>query len=444
MKLRGRVWFWLAGAAALATAAAACGKAAPRPPRNVLLISIDTLRRDHVGLYGARPTPTPNLDGFFADGTVYERAVSPAPCTHPAIVQVLTGMLEPRAQPRLAEMLESAGYDTHAIVSHHFFRGSRGPNPRFQRGYQSFDVQARDERNQYGMTSRRAETVSDRAIVWLRKRPRNPVTPPFHLWLHYFDPHDPYDPPSDARTELLRGVSGDRRGAQCAGGAGLGCERRDGSAEGEPFSAERSRELRALYTAEVRYTDREIGRVLRTLEELELLEDTWVVLWSDHGEQLGEDGVWDHCQSVHSRELLVPLLVRRGRGRLGADPRHVGAVSTLDIVPTLLSQLGRPADPDRFDGTDLARSSDDRAVVSVWLDQRTAVSGAWKLNVRGDVSELIDLEGDPDERSDASGAHRERAAALARALEATAERDVRIREQSNRIVEDLRAIGYIE
>lgn len=442
MKNPARVWTRLAGSAGAAVLAAACGGEVP--PRNVLLISVDTLRRDYVGLYGASPSPTPEIDAFFAAGSVYENALSPSPCTLPAVAQVLTGTLEPRDRPRLAEYLSNSGYATQAIVSQHFFRSRAGPNVRFQRGFNGFDVQDLHERNRYGMTARRASTVSDLAIDWLRRQPRGDSAPPFHLWLHYFDPHDPYDAPSEFRPAALQNVSGDRRLVQCGGEEGeLGCERRVVAEGVELFSEERRQQLRNLYAAEIRYTDHEIGRVLREVEELDLLPDTWTVLWSDHGEQLGEDGRWDHCQSVHGRELRVPLLVRRGMGRLAGKARHAGAVSTLDIVPTLLHELVPGTGAGDLDGMNLALADADRSVAAVWREQRTVLSGRWKLDTRGGVSRLIDLQNDVGEEHDVSGKYPERAAALTERIRQTDERDARLERNSNAITEELRAIGYI-
>src|SRR5262245_40168861 len=189
----------------LACVAAGCGRA----PRHALLITVDTLRADHVGGYGYARATTPELDAFFAGGTRFELALSSAPCTVPSIQQLLRGSFE-AAEPGAAPIsrLADRGFATAAIVSQHQFHKQL---ELYRRGFEHFDIQPRSQVDRHGMTARAAREVTDRALAWLAERPRGR---PFFLWLHYFDPHDPYEPPPehrgfDAGNRSPR--SGDRR-----------------------------------------------------------------------------------------------------------------------------------------------------------------------------------------------------------------------------------------
>jgi arylsulfatase A-like enzyme len=410
-------------------------------PENVFLISVDTLRKDYVGLYGKDPSPTPKIDAFFAGGTVYDRAVTPSPCTLPGVEQFLTGSLEPRAgqKKRLAEFLKAKGYDTHAIVSQHFFRGPGGAHGVFKRGYDGFDIQAQNARDQHNMTTRRATEISDAALKWLKQR--QSAKKPFHLWLHYFDPHDPYNAPKAFRPQALLEALGDRRAVQCGGTRRQGGCERSGNTHGENlFDAAQVQRFRALYAAEISYVDHEIGRILSWLESSKVLRDTWVVFLSDHGERLGESGRWDHCQTLHAFELDVPLMVRRGTKPLDGHRRVGGAVSTLDIVPTLLSQLN--IEGAGFDGVALTDSPDDRVITSVWRNTRARLNKDWKLRVEGRNVRLYDLQKDPTEQRNLAKTHPDRVKQLA--LEDSDSKSDRLARESEAIVEQLRAVGYIQ
>lgn len=436
--------FRLSAVLCLVAAASACAERHPCEDCNVLMISVDTLRRDHVSAHGHAVRTTPALDAFFSRGTVFERATSPSPCTQPAVSQVLTGRLDHAdSAPTLAERLGRAGYRTAAIVSQHFFRDAQGPVGRYARGYETFDVQTPAEHDRHGMSDRRADAVTDRALAWLRTHGRDR---PFHLWLHYFDPHDPYDPPASATDlgalpDLV--ASGDRRAVLCAGQrrTRAGCE----STEGETrlFSAVEVASLVTRYDAEIRFTDAQIGRVLDALGELGLRDSTLVVFWSDHGERLGEDGRWDHCQSTEPREIDVPLMFAVGGGPLGARSRAPEPVSTLDIVPTLLELVGAtdPAGP--LDGVSLASPRPDRVVWSVWRDQRVAQHGPWKLYVQGRSARLYNVDADPAERIEMSHRRPEVARRLFGMVQDAADRLEPAGERSRQIVEELRALGYI-
>jgi arylsulfatase len=426
---------------------------------NVVLITIDTLRADHVGLYGyARPT-TPNLDRFFGDATLFENAFTPSPCTVPAVLQTLTGSYD--AQPRrkrLAEHLAAHGYATSAIVSQHFFGSREEPGAAYARGFRDFDVQPAEQRNQYGMTTRRAEQVADQAVRWLEGNARRE---PFLLWLHFFDPHDPYAPPAAFRGFAdARGAypDGDRRPALKAAQQldrdgvryrGLSEELRRmkgpswrvyGHVFGEPERAQ----FVGLYDGEIQYVDAELGRVLRRLEQLGLVDRTLVLLSSDHGEQLGEIGAWDHCLSLQEREIRVPLLVRVRGGRLGGRGRVSAPVSLLDLFPTVLAQLGLDAEPLDLAGIDLAAASESRHVFAFWGSLAVARGKDWKLYRDGSGRRLYHVSEDPDEARDRLAERRDLDARLLKALTGALQEQQGMGKTYQRAMEELKAVGYID
>ena len=154
----------------VAALAAGCGSGGAGP--HVVLISIDTLRADHVGLYGYARDTTPHLDAYFGRGTVFENATSPAPCTIPAVRQYLSGGFD-HVEERivLAELLRERGYATAAVVSQQQFYRGLGV---YQRGFEHFDIQAREEVNAHGWSARDARQVTDRALAWLDRHVERP------------------------------------------------------------------------------------------------------------------------------------------------------------------------------------------------------------------------------------------------------------------------------
>src|SRR5260370_9390776 len=194
---------------ALTRALAASPPAARKPAVNVILITIDTVRADHLGCYGAKDIRTPTLDGLARDGTVFERAISQVPLTWPSHAVILTGLypfqngvqdftgqpLEPRFRS-VAQSFKQQGYATGAVVSAFVLDRSWG----LARGFDFYDDAFAPEafvNRDLGLVDRRAGESVTRALAWLKKNRRRP----FFFWLHLYDPHSPYDPPEPYRTQ---------------------------------------------------------------------------------------------------------------------------------------------------------------------------------------------------------------------------------------------------
>jgi len=282
-----------------------------RPARpNVLVITIDTLRADHLGCYGFTLAHTPAIDKLSREGVRCANAISAAPITMPAHSSIFTGLYPPAHGVRdngayalgedavtLAERLHDAGYTTHAFVS------ALVLNRRYNldQGFETYDddLWAEDDPKLFMIRERQAPKTADRFLNWLdgwnRSRPK-----PFFTWIHFFDPHQPYRPsPADA------------------------------AAAPSP------------YDAEIAGVDRQIGRIVETLKRDGVLDDTLLIVTADHGESLGEHGEKTHSIFVYDATVHVPLILRYPRQ---FQPRvYDGPVRSVDITPTVLSILGLPA-----------------------------------------------------------------------------------------------------
>src|SRR6202051_3940604 len=245
---------------------------------NVILITIDTLRADHVGCYGAQGVKTPTLDGLARDGVVFEHALSQVPLTWPSHAVILTGTypfqngvqdftgqpLDPQIRS-VAQAFKQSGYSTGAVVSAFVLDRSWG----LARGFDLYDdaFSAENfETKDAGLVDRRAGESVAHAIGWLKKTPRRP----FFLWLHLYDPHSPYDPPEPYRSEY------------------------------------RSH----LYDGEIAYADHELGNLVSWLKQNHLYDASLIVALSDHGESLGEHGEDEHGFFVYNATVHVPLIVK--------------------------------------------------------------------------------------------------------------------------------------
>ncbi|HUG53349.1 MAG TPA: sulfatase, partial [Vicinamibacteria bacterium] len=291
--------------------------------KGVLLVSLDTVRRDHVGAYGyARPT-TPRLDALAREGVLFEDAVSVSSWTLPSHVSMLTGV-DPgrhggvdmrhgfnRAVPTLPGLLRSAGFATRAVTSHLYVSEVYG----LDEGFDHLDFRQ----------DRKATEVADRGIALLDRFGDRP----FFVFLHLYDPHWHYDPPAWARDIFESSYAGGLTGVW------QDFSKHDRAS----LSAADLAHLLALYDGEIRYADTELGRVLDHLQGRGLDRSTLVVVTSDHGEEFLDHGSWEHQKTLYEEVARVPLVMRAP----GTAPRREGSqVSLLDIPSTVMAWLGLP------------------------------------------------------------------------------------------------------
>lgn len=299
-------------------------------PSNLLLITLDTLRADHLGCYGyPRPT-TPGLDRFAATAARFEDVTCSMPTTLPSHLTIFTGLppqlhgvtrngqVQESYPPSIFDRLAASGTRTAAIVS------AGVVDARFvQRlGFEEviFD---RPDANVFQVG---AEVVSDNAVSWLERHRGER----FALWLHYYDPHEPYDPPAEAAARFTGDYGGELPDALSTEWlVGLN----DPAADAALSPADRQHVV-DLYDAEVAALDAQLGRVLAALTELDLDGTTLVVIVGDHGQAHGESSFWGHGERLLEPVIKVPLLVHLPGQRDGIVVS--AAVETLDLMPSLL------------------------------------------------------------------------------------------------------------
>jgi len=323
-------------------------QAAERP--NILFIVVDTLRADHLTPYGYKVHDTsPEIQRRLADhGMVVENAYSQAPWTLPSVVSFMTGRYAgellgedlttygiPDGVKPLAERLGALGYDTGGFYANPTLHAGAG----FERGFDTFFAPPADVE----WIRKHADELNRHAEPWLRAHQSRP----FFLYVHYVDPHDPYENPDMAggiggRAQFMPGYTG-VIGADWIHGIYSGKLQLANPAVDIPY-------ITALYDGEIHYADRHIGLLLDQLDPA-VLKNTLIVLTADHGEELHDHGGWKHGQSLYNEQIHVPLIFRWD-GHIPSDKRLAGTVRLLDLVPTLIAAAGGKTDPS-WEGTNI-------------------------------------------------------------------------------------------
>jgi arylsulfatase len=394
---------------------------APRQP-SIVLILVDTLRRDYLGFHGFEGPVSPNLDWLAKESVVFESAFTQAPWTKPSIASLFTslhpdthgldnheGLFGPRRNEALstgvlpaeavtlAETLSGAGYRTAAFVANPWIHGRYG----FDQGFDSYEV---------------VETLPDileRARAFLGKDQGQP----FFLYLHFMDVHGPYDAPEKdfevMGTSPSLGARADPPDSlrelppYLAGIPWFTDEdfRTRNFGEVIAFRQSRSHTVRARYAANIRDFDRRIAPFLNEVRNSVLNERTVLALTSDHGEELLEHGGWDHGFNLYEHQIRVPLLIR-APGARGAGRRAVRRANLVDVMPTLLALAKVPV-PEGVEGRDLFASEEaDALSFASATKHREGVQALrtdrYKLILDGKSGavSLFDLEADPSEYRD--------------------------------------------
>jgi arylsulfatase A-like enzyme len=363
---------------------------------HVFVYLIDTLRTDHLGCYGYERPITPNIDRFAAEATLFENAVGQSSWTRSSVASLLTGLWPgahgtngrrdrlPEEAETVAEMLAANGYLTAAFMTN----PNTARNFGFSQGFELF--------RQVRRPSTRSDNVNRHVVSWLEEVA---LDRPLFVYIHTIDPHDPYLPPEEfrrrfaPRSEELAVKIATQPRRQTWGSAASVLE-----------------QLKDLYDAEIAFNDRSFGEFLSVLRRLDLYENSFVVLVSDHGEEFREHGAWTHGKNLHGETLNFPFIVKFPYQEEGV--RRTEVTQHIDLVPTLADYIGI-ATPSFVEGRSLVEprrpetgASGSRAVFShLHLDgplSTSVVDGDWKLIVRalrrgGTVRELYNWRTDSGE-----------------------------------------------
>ncbi len=382
-------------------ALAACAKqpapeAQPPHARHVVLVTIDTLRADRLGCYGSRDVATPNLDRISREGLLAPEMMVQVPLTRPSHIGLLTGLLPSEHGIRdnvsgtlssrigtLAERLKQAGFETAAFVSSIVLSRQSGLNRGFDTYSDKFEGDADDARF-LNTLQKPGDVTLGEAIPWLEAHHAGRS----FLWVHLYDPHDPYEPP-------------------------------------EPYA---SRYAGRPYDGEVAWTDELIGRLDAALARLGMQGETLFVVTADHGEGLGDHQENAHGFFIYQSTLRVPLIVR-GPGVVAGGRLAVTAY-TVDLFPTILEMADLPPAAGRLAGRSLASALRGQRVPAEqagyaesllpllhfgWSDLRMLREGRWKY-IQAPRPELYDLRDDPVEAKNLATTETQRAEAMKTAL----------------------------
>ena len=418
---------------ALAALTAACSRAeapparTPATPISVLVVTIDTLRADRIGIYGAKNVETPNIDRLAREGAWSSRSTAHVPLTRPSHISIFSGRypaehgirdnvaptLAPEV-PLLAEQFQRAGFATAGFVSSVVLTKQSGLARGFDTYSDAFEI-GEDDARFLNTIQKRGDVATGEAIAWIKDHQK------FFAWVHLYDPHDPYEPPGRYAVAY----------------------------------ADRP------YDGEVAWSDELVGRLVDSLRGANRLDNTLVLVTSDHGEGLGEHGEDVHGYFIYETTLHVPL-VMRGPG-VKAGTRIDTLTRSVDLYPTLLELAGIGGETPTGAGRSLApalrggrlqdESSFAESLVPLvhfgWSDLRSVRDGRWKF-ILAPRPELYDLDRDPTESRNLA----DQEPARARALRAGLEGRLRLERQAATgdaarasvppdLLEKLGALGYV-
>jgi arylsulfatase A-like enzyme/Tfp pilus assembly protein PilF len=398
---------------------------------SVILITLDTVRADRMGFLGSKLGLTPQLDTLASQGVAFERAYSQAPLTPVSHATILSGTFPrfhgvrdfgsrlPEPIPYLPELFHARGYRTGAFVSSIILDPQNGFAPGFERGFDVYDAgfhRGKRGEPRIGSIQRRGEETVARALEWLQKHHEGPV----FLWVHLWDAHDPYDPPS-------------------------------------PF---KERYTNAPYDGCVAYVDSTVGKLLAGVRKAGIFDEALIAVMSDHGESLGEHGENTHGVFLYDSTIRVPLLVKFPGAKF-AGKKVSARASLVDVAPTILAALQAPV-PTVMQGQSLlplvgAKAASDRASFAEneyshrgfgWSSLEALRTGNF-FYVRAPQPELYNAAEDPGQDRNILEKNKLTAVRIAAELDTFAKRAGANAPEAARAsldaqsVEKLRAMGYM-
>jgi arylsulfatase A-like enzyme len=424
-----------------------CHREAPRP-RNVIFILVDTLRADRLSGYGyGRPT-SPNFDAFARESVKFDANRGQASCTFPSANSMLTSRWPsaflgqpdqklgiPEGIPSIAEILHAQGYRTVAVSASAVVRRSPSrfnPTGSFDRGFDIFNEDC---------VWKSAICVNQAVKPHLRQEKK-----PLFLYIHYIDPHGPYQPPKEWPRKFATGQP-EKDWVRAGDPNPIG----NWLYKGKPnpgFTPADLRHLRDLYDDEIAFFDERFAELLRSIRDAGLMNDSILVFVSDHGEEFLEHGEIKHCRTLFDSSVHVPLLLKIP----GVGPKTVTRpVQSLDLVPTLVDYLGVETGA-TFAGRSLRPEIEGKTKEELQFGLqgtlRSASDGRFKLieDLAGGAPKLFDLRADPGETKDVLASQRRAYFTLRDALSGWLARNEGkgAVDASRAAQEKLRSLGYIE
>lgn len=397
-----------------------------KPRMNVLLVTLDTTRADHLGCYGYADALTTTCDALAKDGVVFEQAYATVPLTLPSHASILTGLYPPETGihnngrghlkdtfATLADSLRRQGYETGAFVGSIVLPARSGLNLGFQK-YDD-DMAGGERHGHEAHLMRSARLVIDSALNWLRGR----KSKPFFCWIHLYDPHAPFEGHAEVFQNRFQGKE---------------------------------------YDGDIAYADLQVGRLIKYLKDKKLYDHTMIVVVGDHGESFGEHQELEHGFLLYNATLRVPLIMTApGQCRVGH--RVPTSVSLVDIYPTILKSLNVPP-PAHLSGVDLSPALQGKSIEARpcyseseacyaafrWAPLRSITTNSWKY-INSTHEELYDLERDPNELADLAKSQPEQVEQMRLMLESVRESMVDCPESDTpfdpKHLKQLSALGYL-
>lgn len=395
-------------------------------PLNVVFITLDTVRADHLHCYGYKKIQTPNIDSLATTGTLFEKAVTQTPLTLPSHASMFTGTnpnvnhvrdtggfaLQP-SFVTLAKILQNHGWNTAAFISTSVLKKIFGLN----QGFSIYDDRMSETHDNYGqsVSTRPASLTVDRAVKWLNTGPRQP----FMMWVHLYDAHEPYNPPEQFRKQYPN----------------------------DP------------YDAEIAYEDQQLGRFFDAVKKKSPANKTLFVLLSDHGESLGDHGEYNHGVFLYDSTVRIAWIMA-GPG-VPAGARIQQQARTIDVLPTILDLLGGKASP-AVQGTSMVPDFSGKPVNTTysyeetlypkinmqWAELRGIHTAHW-MYVRAPRPELYDLDKDPGELNNVIDTYPKKYRELEQQLKLLSRlgnsgtETVATNQMDRKTMEQLKSLGYV-
>ncbi len=392
-------------------------------PINVVLITLDTVRADHLHCYGSEKIKTPNIDALAASGVLFEKAVAQTPLTQPSHASMFTGQnpnvhnvrdtggfaLQP-SSITMSTILQRRGWDTAGFISASVLTKMFG----FNQGFATYDDQLDHRNSRDPVSTRAADVTADHAIRWLQQQSGKP----FFLWVHFYDAHFPYDPPAEFRKQYPH----------------------------DP------------YDAEIAFEDQQLGRLLEAVKQKSPRQETLIVLLSDHGEGLGDHGEYDHGVFLYDSTVRIAWIMSGPGVPAGVHVQQ--QAREIDLLPTVLDLMGgHPSSS--VQGTSLVPAFSGKTVPSNysyeetlypkinmgWSELRGIHTAHW-MYIRAPRPELYDLDRDPGELNNVIDTHpkeyRELDAQLKKVsrLGNSGTETVEFKQMDQQTMNELKSLGY--